>query len=194
MGVVRQRDHFGARGTVWERKTGTGLNSGVRVGGCAVIRGQHRTQEANLPYSAGFPQASLVLRRGLKRMRLPHHGPATWLLSPRERVPGTHSTSGASGEIWSLGSPWYVCRFHLLCFRKLETHFSLNGQVPPTLFKNKSGQEQQAGLPNTSVFHPGPKIQGDDCQRLFRLPKRDVHLRPCKDVVQNSPRQEPGAF
>lgn len=70
--------------------------------------------------------------------------------------------------------------------------FSLNGQVPPTQFKNKSGPKQQTGILN-SVFHPGPQIQGDGFQTLFQLPKHSVHLKPAKDVVHNSPRQEPRA-
>lgn len=34
--------------------------------GAVSDRRQHRTPEANSPYSTAFPQASLALRRGLK--------------------------------------------------------------------------------------------------------------------------------
>lgn len=63
------------------------------------------------------------------------HAPATWLLSPREHVPGARSMCGSPGGIWS---PLYVYKFCIFCFGRQENTLSLNGQVdlPPVLFKN----------------------------------------------------------
>lgn len=118
--MARRRDHFGAQGAVWGRRTWAEVNVGPREGLCSDQKAAQDTR-GKLTLLHNLPSGPPGVEKRFEINVFTQQGLATWLLPAGEHVPGSRSVSDSPGGTWSLDSPWYVCRSRILCFGRLGT-------------------------------------------------------------------------